>query len=291
MRELKSILKPPRSSHPNPQPSSAEAERIALAHARILADQRALESRILSAITTLSTLAPSSSPPSAGDIRTFKTLILPFQPSDYDDLIEERNINALCGYALCANPRRRFSSGSRFRLLNKNRPDFAIVETRDLERWCSDACARRALYVKVQLNETAAWERVAMSGVRIDLLEEDEDDKKAGARDDGLARDIAALKIGEEERKGARDQVALSLERGEGDGRMAAAMGPRVELTIREKDVTSVASPPKQGQDDQEGDGHLLLEGHKTRSWTATEKPEDEDEKTEDEDEQSDAEV
>ncbi|OIW28347.1 DUF408 domain protein [Coniochaeta ligniaria NRRL 30616] len=287
MRELKSILKPPRSSHTPQQKSQAEAEKIALAHARIIQQQKDLELRILDAIETLSTYPPTRSPshtassPSPQDASSFKSLIRPFQPSDYDDLIEERNILGHCGYALCPKPRRSDLTG-KFTLVNHNRPDFAIVETKDVQRWCSDGCARRALYVKVQLSETAAWERVAMPDVRIDLLDEE---PEQGAKDTDLARDIAQLKL-DEERRAKKDSTALSLERGDvlerGEAGKArkVPLAPKFDLTIREKDVKSVASPPQQETSDQDGKSHLVLEGHRTRFGAVAEES-DSDEETE----------
>ena len=34
-----------------------------------------------------------------------------------------------------------------------------IVEKVELEKWCSGDCGKRALYLRVQLNDTPAWER------------------------------------------------------------------------------------------------------------------------------------
>lgn len=272
MRELKSILKPARSSHSAQAKSLAEAEQIAVAHARIIQQQKDLELQILDAIETLSTYpvtrspAYSASAPSPADAASFRSLIRPFQPSDYDDLIEERNVLGRCGYALCPQPRRTELAG-RYTLVNHNRPDFAVVETKDLARWCSDRCARRALYVKVQLSETAAWERAAMPDVRIDLLEEEEPEGNTG--EDGLAADVAQLRLSEQ-RKAKSDSAALSLERGDvlerGDegNRRRVPLAPKIELSIREKDVTKVATPPKQGEAG-DADGHLVLEGYVPR--------------------------
>ncbi|KAJ9132481.1 DUF408 domain protein [Coniochaeta hoffmannii] len=271
IRELKSILKPPRSSHTPGQKSRAEAERIALAHARIIQQQKDLELTILSAIETLSTYPASRSPslsassPSPADASTFKSLIRPFQPSDYDDLVEERNILGNCGYALCPKPRRSTDQMGKFTLVNHNRPDFAIVETKDVAKWCSDRCARRALYVKVQLSETAAWERAAMPEVKIDLLDEEGEEDGMGGKDAGLARDVARLKLGEE-RKARGDRAALSLERGDvlerGDEerRRQVPLAPKMELSIREKEITRTAKPPVQ---EGEVDGGSV-EGHRS---------------------------
>ncbi|KAB5545952.1 Rtr1/RPAP2 family-domain-containing protein [Coniochaeta sp. 2T2.1] len=312
-RELKSILKPARSSHPTPAvPSPEEAERIALHHARILQQQKNLELQILDAIDTLSTYPLIRSPtftsanPPPQDVATFKSLIRPFQPSDYDDLIEERNILGNCGYALCPN-KKRTDSGGVFTLVNHNTPDFAIVPTKDVKKWCSDKCARRALYVKVQLNETAAWERVAMPDMRIDLMDEEGNTTKqprpesaatpvstidatsasnSTKTDEEVARDLADHKL-EEERKAKSVKAALSLERGDvihrGEEEKArlVPLGPKMDLTIREKEVTGTAKAPEL-----EGEGEENVEGHVTRFRNQVlREAEEEDGEDEDEDE------
>lgn len=129
--------------------------------------------------------------------------------------------------------------------MNKSRADFGIVETKEVEKWCSDRCARRALYIKVQLNETAAWERIGLESIVIDLMEEEREGKE---QDVDLARDIARLKVDE-------DAKALDAER-------VGESGKKIDLTIREKDVTSVARPPELEGSDEEDDGHLNIEGY-----------------------------
>ncbi|KAB5577918.1 Rtr1/RPAP2 family-domain-containing protein [Coniochaeta sp. 2T2.1] len=311
-RELKSILKPARTSHSTPAvPSPQEAERIALHHARILQQQKDLELQILDAIDTLSTYPLTRSPtftsanPPPQDVTTFKSLIRPFQPSDYDDLIEERNILGNCGYALCPN-KKRSDLGGVFTFVNHNTTDFAIVPTKDVKKWCSDKCARRALYVKVQLNETAAWERVAMPDVRIDLMDEEDNTKQQSRSEsaatpisttdatstsnssktdeEGLAREVATLKL-EEERKAKSVKAALSLERGDvihrGEEEKArlVPLGPKMDLTIREKEVTGTAKAP-------ELEGEETVEGHVTRFRNQVlQEAEEEEGEDEDEDE------
>jgi hypothetical protein len=119
------------------------------------------------------------------------------------------------------------------------------VETKEVEKWCSDRCARRALYIKVQLNETAAWERIGLESIKIELMEEEKEEKK---QDEDLARDIARLKIDE-------DAKALDAER-------VGESGKKIELTIREKDATGVAKAPELDGSDEEEDGHLIVEGY-----------------------------
>lgn len=246
----KGILKPSRSSHTDRASirSPEEARQIAVQHALLLEQRKQIEQQIFSAIEALldypTTPRPASSP-LPDDASTFKTLLRPFQPSDYDDLIEERNISGKCGYVLCPLPRRHRPGAGKFTLVNKNRADFGIVETKEVEKWCSDRCARRALYIKVQLNETAAWERIGLESIKIDLMEEEKEERK---QDGDLARDIARLKIDE-------DAKALDAER-------VGENGKKIELTIREKNVTGVAKAPELEGSDEEGDGHLNIEGY-----------------------------
>jgi hypothetical protein len=47
-----------------------------------------------------------------------------------------------------------------------------VVPREKLEMWCSDTCAERAMYIRVQLNETPSWERTDTAGVGIKLLDE-----------------------------------------------------------------------------------------------------------------------
>lgn len=280
---LQGILKPSGSSHTGTAKSPEEARQIAVQHALILEQQKEVQRQIFEAVETLTTYPTTQLPassPSPTDTSTFKSLLRPFQPSDYDDLIEERNIAGHCGYALCPAPRRSRPGAGKFSLVNKNRADFGIIETKEVEKWCSERCARRALYIKVQLNETAAWERIGVPGLVIDLLEEprDTEDKKSQGTTD-LARDIANLKIDE-------DAKALDAER-------VGSSGRKIELTIREKTVTSVANPPQPDKSGRGVDGHLMLEGHKssfgsTRDLNPTTKKTEEVEDVDDDDDEGD---
>ncbi|TQS35411.1 hypothetical protein Golomagni_04169 [Golovinomyces magnicellulatus] len=175
-KQLKSILK----KKPKNEDTSGENHYrdIALCHANIIQQRKKLEIEILNSTETLIDypLAPkpaNASNPSSTDALKFKKLIRYFQRNDYDSLIEERNINERCGYALCPNKRHRDGNESGYRLFGTagKAKDFRIVEKRDLEKWCSEDCALRAMYVKVQLNDFPSWEGgVAENGTCIDLL-------------------------------------------------------------------------------------------------------------------------
>ncbi|GAP84822.1 putative Rtr1 RPAP2 family protein [Rosellinia necatrix] len=260
----KSILK----TQGAPAPAAAEKpvpnpREIAVKHAQIIHSRRDIEDRISDSIIELSKFpATRNSPydasnPAPADVESFKRQVRLYQPSDYDDLIEERNSNGLCGYVLCPSAKSRVSGGGTFKLVNFGRKDFNIIPTRELEKWCSQKCAKRAMYVKVQLNESAAWERAGIASIKIDLFEED---KSAVANNATLqmAKDLENTKI-ETQMKTAQNARDLAQERGDAikDGKPSQRS---VKLTIREKPVKAPALPIL----DPDGQGHLRTEGYKT---------------------------
>ncbi|KAI5920220.1 Rtr1/RPAP2 family-domain-containing protein [Camillea tinctor] len=277
------------------QPPKSDPRDVAIQHARIIHSRREVEEQISDSIIELSWFPPSCSPvptptpeydasrPCPEDADAFKRLVRLYQPGDYDDLIEERNANGLCGYALCGRARTRVAQKGEFKLVNYGRRDFNIVPKRELEKWCSQRCARRAMFVKVQLNETAAWERAGISAIQIDLLEEEEEQQqqernaqaKTKANGDAdadttqaaaqLAKEVENLKI-EAEQKAAQDARDLAIERGD-TTKEKLAKRP-VQVTIREKKVMMAAQEPSLTQGDE---GHLVLDGYKTKFDPKTE--------------------
>ncbi|KAI8624517.1 Rtr1/RPAP2 family-domain-containing protein [Xylariaceae sp. FL1651] len=284
-KKPKGILKKPSttpspiSTADTPQPDPRE---IAVQHARIIHSRREVEDKISDSLIELSKLplnrgSPyNASDPAPSDADTFKTLVRLYQPSDYDDLIEERNANGLCGYTLCANPRLRVTGGGTFKLVNYGRKDFNIVPKRELEKWCSQKCAKRAMYVKVQLNETAAWERAGIASIQIELLEEEAQGSATDAAIKQLARDTENLKI-EAQNKTAQNARDLALERGDDTENRRASKRP-VKVTIREKTVKTPAEEPSLGAD---GQDHLVTEGYKTTFDPKSETVNQEDNNTE----------
>lgn len=176
----KSILKKStnsnNSSSPPVNPRDQRNLDIALHHARLIQQQKDAEAQILEALEALLELpsSPQADPahPSEGDVVQFKSLITPFQPSDYDSLIEERHAADLCGYALCPRPPKKDKLGGKMRIVpgSSDGSPARIVPRSQLEIWCSEDCARRALYVKVQLNEEPAWTRRGGLGTDISLM-------------------------------------------------------------------------------------------------------------------------
>ncbi len=165
----KSILKNPVDG--GKQAVNSRNLALATHHARLLEEQKDIEATVLQSIESMLDLPSSSdadpAQPSNDDASKFVDLIVPFQPGDYDCLIEERHAAGKCGYTLC--PRRPRSETSKFRIFQEHRrAEVKIVSKQKLENWCSEDCARRALYVKLQLMEEPAWSRRA--DVRINVL-------------------------------------------------------------------------------------------------------------------------
>ncbi|EQK99267.1 hypothetical protein G6O67_000117 [Ophiocordyceps sinensis] len=238
-----------------PASPSADAKRVALEHAKLLQQRKDLEAQILDSLVLLSEYPLVGSPahsPAPSDAAGFKAHVRLFQPSDYGDLIEERNVNGLCGYVLCPRPRRHTGSGGEWKITSRG----DIVKRRDLEMWCSDLCARRALFVKVQLIETAAWERAGIPDIQIDLLDEGGADETDTNR---VARKLGGVQL-EDQRRAARDAAALALDRGQ---RSAVTDPDKVKVVI--KDKATQAPPSPAAPTPTQPDAHLLVEGHQSQ--------------------------
>ncbi len=141
-----------------------------------------------------------------------------FQPSDYDSLIEERNINGKCGYVLCPRPPRSENTEAKLRIIRgKGRGEdaFRVVPRQTLEQWCSEECAKRGLYIRVQLSEEPAWMRAEGSRGEIVLLEEVEAKQNDKTDVADLAGSVRSMKLDVDDDRIAKALDALALERGE----------------------------------------------------------------------------
>ncbi|KAK7956803.1 uncharacterized protein PG986_006025 [Apiospora aurea] len=260
--------KPPTGTIPDEPDAATRARNLAIHHATIIHDRRQISDAISDSVIALSKLPsesaelpPTAASPSDDDAVAFTSQIRLFQPSDYEDLIEERNCLGKCGYVLCPKPRTKVNQTGEFKLVNFGLKDFAIVPKKEMERWCSQTCARRAMYIKVQLNETAAWERAGIEGIQIELYQEpgsSKAGKKASNPAEDLAKDLRSLKL-EADRKAASDARELALERGDTGDKTKMR---RVAVKVKEKDVSEAPAEPSL---DQNEDGHLLLEGYKPK--------------------------
>jgi hypothetical protein len=263
----KSILKKP--NYPATAGSSSKSREelnreLALYHANLIQQRKEIELQNLLNIEILMEypLHPEghdATNPSPEDARSFKELIRWFQPSDYDDLITERNCCEHCGFVLCQNDRVKQKGGGTYRLVGKNGKgkDFKVVKKEELEKWCSDACAKRALYVRVQLSETPAWEREWSGSEEIQLLDEPKSEEEQ------VVRGIENMKLDAPETSGKeQDSADLALERGD---RGFAAKKGMLDVSIKEREVTAPPQAPSLETDnlsERLDTMHLALEGH-----------------------------
>lgn len=243
MSNLKSILK--NTEHSSAAPNSQDAVNnrnmeLALQHAYLIQHRKDVEAQVLTATESLLDFPTSSScsvaAPSPTDSTSVKQLLKPFQPSDYDSLIEERNIDGKCGYVLCPLPHQSENTKAKYRMVHGSKV-LKVIETAKLQKWCSDDCAQRAMYIRVQLSEEPAWTRTEFTGLDIELYGETELSKDP-SRPLNLDVESGVTTL-------VSDLEKLAIERGQ-----KKRAGPSTDVTkfsLREKD-TSTQVPPEPPQ-------------------------------------------
>ncbi|KAF2824133.1 hypothetical protein CC86DRAFT_296707 [Ophiobolus disseminans] len=270
----KSILKKTTVSTnaaPPAKPVNPRHYQVAVHHANVLEQRKRVEAEVLDSIMTLMDYppVPDADPkrPTAADAQHFRDAMLSFQPADYDALIEERNISDKCGYALCPRPRRKARSTAKKQFVDTEH-GVQIVDRKLLEVWCSDDCAKRALYVKVQLSEEPAWMRQGGYGDLELMVDNTEDHHKtlplrlkeepAPAKptqdEDDVADAWAAQKEAMED---------LAVERGEKKGQVSTSNNDLVRDQITER-IPS-AAPPQPPLLPQSSEHTMAIEGHVPR--------------------------
>lgn len=289
----KSILKKtpaPASPAPATKPVNQRHLQVALHHANALEERKKVEAAVLDSIIALmdypTATAADPMRPSPADADFFRDAVVPFQPADYDALIEERNIADKCGYALCPRPTKKARSTARKQFVDTDY-GVEIVDRKTIEVWCSEDCARRALYVKVQLSEEPAWMRQGGYSGKIELMVENAQDLstalplrlKEPARAEPVDNDedeIAAAWAAREDAIGD-----LALERGEKPGQVSKANNELVKDLITERN-SSNAAPTAPSLPSHVSEQTMAIEGHVPR---IDRKDKDED----DEDDEDDA--
>lgn len=284
----KSILKKttvPANAPSGTKPANPRHLQVALHHANLIEQRKRVEAEVLDSIMALMDYpsAPDADPkrPTAADAQFFRDAIIPFQPSDYDALIEERNIADKCGYALCPRSKKKARSTARKQFVDTEY-GVEIVDRKALEVWCSDDCAKRALYVKVQLNEEPAWVRQGGYGDKLELMVENEEDhhKALPLR---LKKEAAPIEAKDDEADiadawAARDDAMqdLTVERGEKPGQVSRANNVLVRDHITER-MPSDAPPQPPTLPSDSVEHTMAIEGHVPRHDRKGEDDEDED--------------
>ncbi|KAL9608945.1 MAG: hypothetical protein Q9167_006248 [Letrouitia subvulpina] len=263
----KSILK--KSSFTNQEDRNLER---ALYHANLIQQRKDIELLILQNTEILLDLpSPNTkdcSNPSPADVSTVTNLLQPFQPSDYDSLIEERNIDQKCGYVLCPRRNRQENSMGKYKIKldpSAGKDGINIVERQSLEKWCSDECGKRALFLKVQLNEEPAWARAAGVG-KLVLFEEGIRDLEPGEREQKLVAEFEQLDINVREDRVLDSLRQLAIERGDQDTNDKVSSAVVKDLTENTRNSGSL-SPKGEKSDCSEIEGytprveHMLKQG------------------------------
>ena len=146
-----------------PKGQDSRHRATAVRHAMALEEKKRLTSRILDLVLEAYDLPcqPTSSPAqaSAADIQLFKSCLVLFQQSDFDDLVRERNIDDRCGYALCGRPNQKVAPGGGKVWNHRGGREFKIVDKAEMEMWCSTDCSQRAAFARAQLSTEPAWLR------------------------------------------------------------------------------------------------------------------------------------
>ncbi|KAL8807834.1 MAG: hypothetical protein Q9182_000483 [Xanthomendoza sp. 2 TL-2023] len=241
------------ASKDSPAPSSLSRgdrnRQLALHHAHLIQIRKDIESLILTSTETLLDLptATTASPsePSAADTKTVKESLRPFQPSDYDALVEERNIDHKCGYVLCRRENRRQNRKSKYRIVTGSGhgrgSNLKVVEPKELERWCSDECGKMALYLRVQLSEEPAWMRDWQTNEPLELYEEIEREARMHDGNNSVPRAAMKPQVSDAQQTLAIRMKDLAVERGEGNNTSKAFA--RVAVNVRENDPKEQVSP------------------------------------------------
>jgi RNA polymerase II-associated protein 2 len=258
---------------------------IALRHANIIQNQKDVESRILDALEKLIDypLSPDSvrpESPASSDIAEVRSLLLMFRPSDYDDLIEERHCATKCGYVLCPRPPTKQDTKAKFRVIGKSGPSFKVVPREKLELWCSMDCARRAMYVKVQLDEEPAWRRTHTAYPELTFLTDNTDsglrpskqieDKARSKVEEQTSHDHALGVTAESQNTDISDFMAkLAIERGQSIDPASVIPNGLINSKIVEK--AKAKAPEAPSLDDEAADLANMIEGYQiggnSREW------------------------
>ncbi|KAL9040089.1 MAG: hypothetical protein Q9180_002134 [Flavoplaca navasiana] len=269
----KSILKPSSAIEKNsPIPSSLSREErnrhLALHHANLIQYRKDIESLIHTSIETLIELpTPLNASPLEIDRHTVKEALKPFQPLDYDALIEERNINHKCGYVLCRNGNRKQDTPSKYRIVAGK--DFRVVASKESEKWCSDQCRRMALYLRVQLNEEPAWTREWEAGGPLELYDERVQPSEIRNSEGPALQPSMVLEGSKAQPNMAMRMKDLAVERGDKNATVKASS--RVAVDVKENIRTEQEMPVPPNAENTHADsieGYIPNRKH-ISEWTA----------------------
>lgn len=195
---------------------------------------------------------PNADPtrPSESDAAEFRQTIVQFKPNDYDMAIEERHSNGSCGYALCPRPAKKVKGGGKFAFV-ETASDLHIMPRKIAELWCSQDCAKRAMYVKVQLGETLPALR------KVDDIELMIEKTEAGQ---SITLPFRPRNQGSAQRANASEQ---STAQSSGVNRVTDGI---LKMDIVEKQFSSANPQPPTLGDQQSQESYASVEGYQPRA-------------------------
>ncbi|CAB4255532.1 similar to Saccharomyces cerevisiae YER139C RTR1 CTD phosphatase [Maudiozyma barnettii] len=146
---------------------------------------------------------------------TLKYVAKLITPTTYDDLIEERNLNHLCGYPLCGKPPERNIHHSESALhhgtsgVMASHQNDAIIKRflwennpyAYLSKFCSKFHFRCSQFYQVQLDENALFSRTGIHLINDTLKNKDDDENENGAYQVVMFEDLLREKSTEEDVK------------------------------------------------------------------------------------------
>lgn len=235
-------------------------------HAQSFEEKKALRNRVADLVVGLFDIPADANAdpayPRPSDVALFKQGLSLFQPSDFDDLVRERNIDDRCGYALCSKTNVKVQGGNTV-WNGKGGKDFSLVPKVELERWCSEECGNRAQFARAQLSKEPAWNREGANvdvGLLDDVQRAHEKVNREAVEANGLTGSLESMSL----HKGnslTQEELAdrlqeLALERGE-----LKVKDTGKQVSLLERSNTAAPLPPVLGMDED------MIEGHRPRKF------------------------
>lgn len=209
----------------NSEAREARIRQVAMRHALSIQERKNLQGKVLDMILTAYDLPSSATAdpthPDSTDATTFRDCLRIWRPSDLDELVQERNLDDRCGYALCGRANQKQKPT---KIWDKKHGTF--VDRPWDTRWCSNDCKERNDFVRRQLASEPAW------------LRQEQNQGIALLTDSHLDSNIPHPLLIHEQQKTADNQAALALERGQTNAQ------PLQDIPIREKTTTAEPNPP-----------------------------------------------
>ncbi|XP_016976830.2 putative RNA polymerase II subunit B1 CTD phosphatase RPAP2 homolog [Drosophila rhopaloa] len=85
----------------------------------------------------------------------FLSLLWEIGPPNYSDIVDERDINKLCGYPLCSNVLENIPKQKYTICASKNK----VYDLTERKKFCSGYCFKASEYIKAQVPTSPLWLR------------------------------------------------------------------------------------------------------------------------------------